>query len=535
MRAALDKAAPWAPGFFLLLAAAAGGLRSPEAWLAAGSAWLIWTALKPAAPAGTGAAAALFFLWIGAAALFSPEPQASLAHAGRFAVLALFFRCAAGSPSAGGGWLLAVNALGAAGALTLLAQRYALGAAQGFMGANPNYTAAFCAAAFGPALLALSDAARGRKERALGGALALLLAAGLLASGSRGAALGALAAGAAGFSFTRRWRWLAGLLAAAALAALLLPGGLLEDLLKSQDPRAYARPRLWGAALRAALDSPLLGWGPGRFAAAFELYKFPFFDGISYYGHSTLHAHGEFFNLAAEAGFPAALLLAAAAWAAIARGGAERLPFRLAALAALLQASVDITFYSGAAALLFWGSLGFSLPPRPAAPPAARPPAPALVAAALCLLLPFVPRQGRAPDGGAIANPARALAGLRAERAASPFNALPAAGEGYALAALGDLPGAASAFARALRLEPNYAGARLGLAGALAAGGLPKEACLLLKEPRPAPGPGAHAFGRALLEYDAGAALRLEKEICGKGKAGAATATRRAKSSKATR
>ena len=230
-------------------------------------------------------------------------------------------------------------------------------------------------------MLALSGAGE-KKKRFFYSALSLLLAAGIFASVSRGAALAALLSAAAGLAFTRRWKWLAGLFAAVLAAAALLPAW--EILLKLYDPRAFARPRLWGAALEAAASSPLLGWGPGSFGKVFEAVKFPYFDGLSFYGHSTLHAHSEILNLAAEAGFPAALLFLAAAAGALLSGGREKLPVKLCALAVFLQGGTDMVFYSGAVALLFWGSLGFS-----AGLPAAAAAGPALgrnaVLAALCL------------------------------------------------------------------------------------------------------------------------------------------------------
>ena len=538
---ALKKSGPYAPAFFLAFAVAAGGLRSPADWLLFGVVFLSWAALAPRGfSAAAPAAPLLFFCWLAAAAAFSPGPAASAGVFSRYAVLGLLFFYAASSEEGRDPWLAAVFGLGAAAAALLVLQRLSGHGPTGFIGANPNYSAAFCAAAFPAAVLALS-AAGGKKERFFCSALALLLAAGLYASVSRGAALAAFLSASAGLAIARRWKWLAGLLLAVLAAAALLPSSSWEILLKFYDPRAFARPRLWGAALEAAASSPLLGWGPGSFGKVFEALKFPYFDGVSFYGHSTLHAHSELLNLAAEAGFPAALLFLAAAAGALLSGGREKLPVKLCALAVFLQGGADMIFYSGAVALLFWGSLGFSAG-GPAA--AAQPAGPAFgwkaALAALCLgglaLGPaagpyggkreFIERAYREARSGG--NRGLALALARSSALESPKDAFIAAEEGAAFAACGDAAGAGAALGRALSLEPGFAGARLDLAVVYAAGGRREEACreLALLKKVPAGDP-ENNYQRALLHFDGRAAEKLDKDLCSKKKSGAATASPR--------
>lgn len=541
-RAAIEKAAPWAPVFFLLLAVAAGGLRQQEGWLLFGALLLGWHALRPAALTAAGLKAPLlFFGWLLAAALFAPDPGAALGYFSRTALLGLFFFGALSYKDGARGWLAALYALGAAAAAVFLFQRLSGSAPTGFIGANPNYSAVFCAAALPAALLALSDPAAGRR-RALYGPLALLLVAGLAASGSRGAVLAALLAAGAGLAWLRRWAWLAGLLAALTAAAVLIPGGPAE-FLKLGDARAYERPRLWGAALQAALASPLLGWGQGQFGGVFEFFKFPYADGVSYFGHSTLHAHSEPLNLAAEAGLPAALLFLAAAAAALARGWKTNLPLALAALAALLQGGADMIFYSGAVGLLYWGSLGFCAAGE--APAGDGSAARALAALFLTGLLALP--AGEAPAARAFlaaaelestagGNRALAVALARRDAAARPRSAFAAADEGAALAAAGDLAAAGAAFSRALELEPAFAEARLGLAGVYAAAGRYPEACAAAAEPETyAAARPSGEYERLLLAYDRPAAERFKKNICSKKKTGSATASPRRMSSRATK
>lgn len=530
----LEKAGLLAPAFFLALAAALGGLRTESAWLVFAGAALAWCVAAPGGlSAGGLRAPALFFAWLGAAALFSPEPVVSLAAFCKYALPGLFFFLA---PARGDWrvWLGAVCALGAAAGAVFLIQRLSGAPAVGFIGANPNYSAAFCAAAFGPAVLALSGEQRFR--RAAGWALlALLLAAGLAASGSRGAGLAAFASAAAGLGLTRRWRWLAGLAAAALAAAAALPAESLAGLLKLGDPRAFARPRLWGAAWEAAQASPLLGWGPGLFGSVFEQFKFPYFDGLSYYGHSTLHAHSEVLNLAAEAGLPAAFLFVCAAGAGLLSGWRERLPLKLCALAALLQGSGDMIFYSGAVSLLFWGSLGFSLQAKePAGGRGLK-----IALAALCLAglaagqLAAKNSAGSAllasarAEAAAGRNPGLALALARTAVLQNPRGAFAAADEGAALAAAGNLDGAAAAFGRALALEPAFAAARVGLARAHAAAGRRERACAALAAlPGPPPGEPRNAYQRLLTSFDRPATEKFKEELCRKKTTGGATASR---------
>lgn len=529
---ALRRLGPAWPALLLAGAFALGGMRGPAGWLAFGAAaacWLYLAAPRPAAAAAPWPA--LFFLWLGAAALFSPEPAASLPVFARWALLGALFSGFASLPSARGWWLKAVYALGAAAAAALLWQRLSGGWVTGLIGDNPNYSAAFCAAGFAAALSALPAAAGVRGKAALG-ALSALLLAGVLASGSRGALLAALAGAGAGLAAARSWRLLAALGGAVLLGAALLPGEALSGLLKMSDPRAFARPRLWGAALEAAAASPMLGWGPGLFGPAFEIFKFPFFDGLSYFGHNTPHAHGEFFNLAAEAGLPAAVFLLLAAGRGLLRPGGS-LPLKACALAVLVQASGDMIFWSGAVALLFWGSFGLALAEEPAAPPARGLYAAVLPAALLLGLLAAFPAgqaAGRKAFVGLTAaeaggNPAAALALARSEALANPLDPLLPEAEGRLLAALGDRAGAEAAFARALAIEPNFNQARLELAGFRAAAGRRDEACALLAALEAAPAvPLRTPYLRALVLHDEQAAEKLRKKICGKKKTGGATA-----------
>ncbi len=533
-----EKAPAGAPAFFLLLAFSLGGLRSGPPWLFFSALFLPWLVFSRRGFSFSGSEAALmFFAWLGAAALFSTGPAASVYAVSKYAVFGLLYLSAASASEGEEAWVNAVLGLGAASAVVFLAQRLTGRPAVGLIGSNPNYSAVFCAAAFPAALLSALAAGTGKRKLLYAG-FAVLAAAGAALSGSRGAAAAALLSSAAGLAASGRRRGLLALSVAALAAAALLPAHALETLLKLSDPRAFARPSLWAAALKAAASRPFFGFGPGLFAGAFELFKFPFFDGISYYGHYTPHAHSEVFNLAAEAGFPAMVFFLWTAASGLFKKGPAGLPVRLCALAVFIQGGGDMIFYSGAVSLLFWGSLGFSARGEGEARGAGKEQKAAL--ALLCaagLLLGPAAGAWNGKDGflrfsaaSAGRNTALALAAARLGALEKPADPFSADREGRAAAAAGELDLAESAFRKALALEPFFAGAALDLSGLFAAEGRYAEACggLARLEALPAAAP-ASDYQRELLAFDRAAAEKLKKDLCGKTKkrTGTATAPRR--------
>ncbi|HNW43322.1 MAG TPA: O-antigen ligase family protein [Elusimicrobiales bacterium] len=520
-----SRVEPNLPGFFLALAFFCGGLRLPGAWLAFAALFLPWAALDraPFAPERR-PAALLFFTWLALAALFAPQPAVVAGALGRYLLPGLFFFCAA----ARGGeknWLGAVLVLGAVSAAALLLQKITGRAAVGLIGMNPNYTAAFAAASFPAALLYAGG--EQKQLRLPAAALALLLAAGLLAAGSRGALLAAVVSAAAALALARRGRTLAVLGFAALAAFVLLPGSFWSAVLKFGDARAFERPQLWAAALKAASQHPFFGAGPGLFERAFEFVKFPFFDGISYYGHSTAHAHSELLNLAAEAGFPAALLFAAAFAGGIRAGIKRSLPLAACALALFIQGSVDIVFYSGAIALLFWGTLGFLAPREQAEAGSGKKPKVALAllcggALSLGVTAEYFPfglkLQPQSYAQAAAGNsPALGLALRLRETLENPKDPFAARRAGSAAAAAGDFYRAEAYLRKALELEPFYAAARLELAEVYAAQGRRAESCAALSAVgRPLSADPVNQYQRGLVYFNRQELRRLETGLCGK-------------------
>ena len=182
----------------------------------------------------------------------------------------------------------------------------------------------------------------GRQQKVLWAVAAgatVLLGAGLYASWSRGAWLGAATALAL-VLVTRGGRWLRGAIAGSVLVVavstlvfgrLPLPGGLRQRFvdyaadLTTIDVRAVEvtdanfsvveRAAHWQAALGMIADHPWTGVGIGNYAAAYERYALPRWrDPLG-------HAHNYYLNIAAEAGLPGLgaylLWVAAGVWVAI--------------------------------------------------------------------------------------------------------------------------------------------------------------------------------------------------------------------------
>lgn len=525
---------PNMPGFFLALAFFCGGLRLPGAWLAFAVLFLPWFVggREPFAPAQR-PAAALFFLWLALAALFSPEPAVSWAAFSRYLLPGLAFFAAASARDGERGWLGAVLVLGAVAAAAFLFQKFSGRDVVGLIGLNPNYTAAFAAAAFPAAVLAACG--KTGKKMLLWAGLAVLLAGGLLASASRGALLAAFLSAGVALASAGRKKTLALVCAAALAAFLILPESFWGGLLKFYDSRAFERPRLWRAALEIAGGHPFFGAGPGLFEKAFEIVKFPYFDGISYYGHSTAHAHCEILNLAAEAGFPAAVFFLAAAAGGLYAGAKRNLPLAACALSVLIQGSVDIVFYSGAVAILFWGSLGFLAPRGPAGGAVCKTGRAALALLCFAGLLygaaaPFYPfgaeyRARAYAQAAAGRDPALNLALQRYSRLDRPKDPFAARRAGSAAAAAGDLARAESELRAALALEPFYSGARLELAKVYAARGGKAAGCAALKPlDMPVTGRILTDYQRGLIYFNRLELGRMKKELCVKTRTGAVTA-----------
>jgi tetratricopeptide (TPR) repeat protein len=388
-----------------------------------------------------------------------------------------------------------------------------------YMGVLPpyyNYTCFVEAAAFCAALAAFlrKDGPRGLRRWLLGAAAATALLEVSWAH-SRGALVSA-AVGTGLFAFRhvpRRW-----LRPAAFAIFFALAGGLaLTTWAKIDYAKAFKRPQIWQAAVRCALDHPVLGVGPGQFANAFQKHNFPAGYGVGNFRARAEHAHSEVMEALAEFGVPGLCFLLAAVWVLLRPPSPESSTWtREAGLAAFAgmscQCLIDNMLQLPALGLLYFSALAVARAPAPSGPegpqsPAALPVWRSLAAAALLLaVVAWVPGrlvQDWQAAAGRTADPERRLALLlRAVRVApadpylreslygawlaqkppradealeqmsqaerlSPFNAVyPVAQAGLRRNA-GEWPQVLALASRAVVLEPDYLQARLLRAEAL--------------------------------------------------------------------
>ncbi|MEI7482507.1 MAG: O-antigen ligase family protein [Elusimicrobiota bacterium] len=386
------------PAIFLPLAAVLGGLRAWGDFAAFSAIFFIYIAFFDDDFSFSGLGVwGLLAAWLGISVAFSPEIRNSFWQFSKYAVLFSFYIFSSRRPiEARRAWAWSVFLLGGLAAC-LSVYEGVLNLPRGsVLGFNPNYGAAFIAAALAGTVSLLMNA--GCKKRWLGAAAGLaLFSAGLLASNSRGGLLAALAALFYLLFLKKAWRPLLYLAAGLLLVTVLLPMEQFRWMLKLDDPVSLERLKIWRTALGAIGDSPFFGYGPGLFERVFEVLKFPFYNGISYYGHSTVHAHSELLNLAAEAGIPAAgLFIWGWSRAVFAADDGDRwgTVLKVFAVSLFAQSAVDIIFYSGALQLFFFGTLGLLAAgkDRPADAPGSRVRALSLLLACWCAA--FILRSG---------------------------------------------------------------------------------------------------------------------------------------------
>jgi O-antigen ligase len=258
------------------------------------------------------------------------------------------------------GELLAVGSLSAAAVsvAALLDPTLSVAGRFALLGLNPNYVGAALSLGAVASLAALIHNRRNPIWIASGAACLI----GVRASGSRGA-LVMLLAGAAVLALLGRPRWVQ--LTAALVAALLiaLPGfsdGALNLFIGPRTATDFASSNLDRAnagltALRYAAENPVFGVGYGQFAALAA--RDP---RIAEY----VATHNDYLRLAAESGFPAALLLLAIIALALRNRGQ---PIHRAEIAMVITYAVGLLFGNFLSNLAvsapFWLWLGWSLHP----------------------------------------------------------------------------------------------------------------------------------------------------------------------------
>jgi O-antigen ligase len=224
---------------------------------------------------------------------------------------------------------------------------------------NPNFVAAFLAGA-APAAWAAGMRIPGRRARiaclAAGG---LLLAGGILATGSRAPALAAVAVAAwAAFRSLRKWY----------LAILPILFGLLLIGVSTARPLAdtlEGRLFIWRVSLPHALESPLTGGGPGSFQLNYpgwETARLAVARDEARFAGFQRHSHNDYIEALVDYGVPGLLLLLAIPALVLGRFCfPKRRPGDLAAegaaagaVALMALALVDFPLHRPAEAFLFW-------------------------------------------------------------------------------------------------------------------------------------------------------------------------------------
>jgi hypothetical protein len=494
--------------------ATAGQGAALPAWLAVVSVATVGGLAAWAAVRGVRAGAPLAWLvalvgWAALAAALRPVAPAPAAWLVAIGATASALALVAATPR-GAAWArVAVVTAGLACAAWMAIERLAVAARPAGPFGNPNPAATACVLA-----LALLPWLRVALRWRVGAAA--LLAAGVVASGSRGGLLGLLARGLA-------WGLVASgarVRRAAVVAVLVAVIGLAARLAGDRDPLRFERLRIWRSAAAAAVAELPLGCGPSGFVDAVLPHNFPRVGEFARYHRIPGLAESDPLQLAVSLGLPgliagvglvvavarrlrgaravgvAAVLAATSAvntqlvvpvvaWLATLalaavlprpRGVRVRIAPGLAA-ASLLALGVP------AALALRWPAEGLGEDPAP------------LVARAEALLVGARDDAARsdaevaawratrlAPRGG---KGWRTLGTVRLERArrrgdrelargavaafaearrVNPLDAWAAFGEGQARRALGEAPAARAALEGAVRLEPNFVPAWLELA-----------------------------------------------------------------------
>ncbi len=217
-------------------------------------------------------------------------------------VVAVGGAAAAQRPRAQVGARWGVAAAGGVAALYLVVERLVRGVRPGGPLEHPGLSAtlAVLALALLPALAAPSLA------RAAGGAVLL---AGIVASGSRAAMLGAAAVALVwGWSQTdRRVR------TGALVLAIISVSGLAARLLTDADPLRWERLRIWQVAIRTALAEAPWGSGPAGFADAALPHNFPREGELARFYREPSLAESDLLQLAGSLGLPGVALAGALA------------------------------------------------------------------------------------------------------------------------------------------------------------------------------------------------------------------------------
>ena len=236
--------------------------------------------------------------WAAADAALRPVATFDAARSIAMGVTALLLGAAAATPRGAAWGRMAVAAAGLLSAAWLLAERLVHSGRPEGPFLNPNLGATL-------ALLAISLAPFLPIPTVLRVAAGGVAMTGLVASGSRGALLGACAVAIV-------WA-VTGTSAAFRRLALAVVGagaiGLALRLSLDRDPLRFERLRIWGVAGRTAVAELPLGCGPGGYADAALPHNFPLAGGFARYARLPDLAESDFLQVLATLGAPGIVLV----------------------------------------------------------------------------------------------------------------------------------------------------------------------------------------------------------------------------------
>ncbi|OFV81299.1 MAG: hypothetical protein A2Y78_13735 [Acidobacteria bacterium RBG_13_68_16] len=250
-------------------------------------------------------------VWAAVDAALRPVATTDAARLLAAGLVALGLAVVTGTPRGAAWGRVGAVAAGTSAAAWLIAERLLhAGRPPGPFG-NPNLAAT-------PALLALALAPFLPAPTVVRGGLVAVAAAGVVASGSRAAMVGAVVM-AATWALTRRGGRRMRL--AAAILVVIAVAGLTVRFATDRDPLRYERVRIWAVALRVAAAEFPLGCGPGGYADAAMAHNFPRDGEFARFARLPDVAESDLLQLAASLGLPGVMLLAGLAWSV-----ARRLP-----------------------------------------------------------------------------------------------------------------------------------------------------------------------------------------------------------------
>lgn len=235
-----------------------------------------------------------------------------------------------------------------------------------------------------PAALWRADRERG----ALSALPAVLIAGGLIASGSRGAMLAA-AAGAAIYWLLSRREARTALPGALGLAALAVAFAIGWSFRPGASVSDRARVEVWKAALDAFRLRPWLGWGPDGFEDAFKLLRSDLFVSLLGSTRYQAYAHNDILHVLSGLGLLGAAayawLLAALCLAAKRGLKSEDRSLPAALFAGLLALWVNLAINPVALEVLVLAAVCAGLLASASAPPEDRAPSRGVLAVLACL------------------------------------------------------------------------------------------------------------------------------------------------------